>query len=106
MLDCEQEKDDIQPQAPPEGSSPQALREINLLNIDYPLVSDSLFETLFSRLLWSVLVQSLILQIAQTWLEQELKENEQAKVAYMSEHCPAPDLSGDQAALMVSPAVT
>lgn len=55
--------------------------------------------------LWPVAVQSLILQIAQNWLEQEKTEQEEAKVAYMSEHCPAPDLSGDQAALMVSPAV-
>lgn len=47
-------------------------------------------------------MQSLILQIAQNWLEQEKKETEEAKEAYMVEHCPAPDLSGDQAALMVS----
>lgn len=47
--------------------------------------------------------QSVILQIAQNWLEEEKKEVEEAKGAYMSEHCPAPDLSGDQAALMVSP---
>lgn len=51
-------------------------------------------------------VQSLILQIAQNWLEQEKTETEEAKVAYMSEHCPAPDLIGDQAALMVSPALS
>lgn len=47
-------------------------------------------------------MQSLILQIAQNWLEQETKETEEAKAAYMVDHCPAPDLSGDQAALMVS----
>lgn len=51
-------------------------------------------------------MQSLILQIAQNWLEQEKKENEEAKEAYMAEHCPAPDLSGDQAALMVSTGFT
>uniref|UniRef100_H3BWX7 Troponin I type 2a (skeletal, fast), tandem duplicate 2 n=1 Tax=Tetraodon nigroviridis TaxID=99883 RepID=H3BWX7_TETNG len=45
-------------------------------------------------------LKSLILQIAQNWLEQEKTETEKAKVAYMSEHCPSPDLSGDQAALM------
>lgn len=55
--------------------------------------------------MWPVLVQSLILQIAQNWLEQEKTETEKAKATYMSEHCPSPDLSGDQAALMVSPAV-
>lgn len=47
-------------------------------------------------------MQSLILQIAQNWLEQEKRETEEAKEAYMAEHCPAPDLNGDQAALMVS----
>lgn len=35
------------------------------------------------------------------WLEQEKKELETAKEAYMSEQCPAPDMSGDQAVLMV-----
>ncbi|KAM8751180.1 troponin I, fast skeletal muscle-like [Acanthopagrus schlegelii] len=45
-------------------------------------------------------LKSLILQIAQNWLEQEKKENIAAKEAYMSETCPAPDLSGDQNALM------
>uniref|UniRef100_A0A8C9Y7L7 Troponin I2, fast skeletal type n=1 Tax=Sander lucioperca TaxID=283035 RepID=A0A8C9Y7L7_SANLU len=43
---------------------------------------------------------SLILQIAASWIEQETKEAEAAKEAYMAEHCAAPDLSGDQAALM------
>lgn len=46
-------------------------------------------------------LQSLILQIALNWLEQEKKDNEVAKAAYMAENCPSPDLSGDQAALMV-----
>lgn len=46
--------------------------------------------------------QSLILQIALNWIEQEKKETEAAKEAYMAEHCPSPDLSGDQSALMVS----
>ncbi|XP_078112529.1 troponin I, fast skeletal muscle-like [Sander vitreus] len=45
-------------------------------------------------------LKSLILQIAASWIEQETKENEAAKEAYMAEHCAAPDLSGDQAALM------
>lgn len=42
-----------------------------------------------------------MLQIAANWLEQEAKEIAEAKEAYMAEKCPAPDLSGDQAALMV-----
>lgn len=42
-----------------------------------------------------------MLQIAANWLEQEAKEIVEAKEAYMAEKCPAPDLSGDQAALMV-----
>lgn len=46
-------------------------------------------------------LQSLILQIAAQWLEQEKKDIVEAKDNYMSETCPAPDLSGDQAALMV-----
>ncbi|XP_030282716.1 troponin I, fast skeletal muscle-like [Sparus aurata] len=45
-------------------------------------------------------LKSLILQIAQNWLEQEKKESIAAKEAYMSETCPAPDLNGDQSALM------
>uniref|UniRef100_A0A8C7XSE9 Troponin I2, fast skeletal type n=1 Tax=Oryzias sinensis TaxID=183150 RepID=A0A8C7XSE9_9TELE len=43
---------------------------------------------------------SLVLQVAANWLEQEKKELVAAKEAYMSENCPAPDMSGDQAALM------
>lgn len=50
-------------------------------------------------------LQSLILQIALNWLEQEKKDGVSAKEAYMAEHCPAPDMSGDQAALMVREAV-
>ncbi|XP_068578671.1 troponin I, fast skeletal muscle-like [Cebidichthys violaceus] len=45
-------------------------------------------------------LKSVILQIAATWLEQEAIENVAAKEAYMAEKCSAPDLSGDQAALM------
>ncbi|XP_047451628.1 troponin I, fast skeletal muscle-like [Mugil cephalus] len=45
-------------------------------------------------------LKSLILQIALNWLEQEKKDGEAAKEAYMAENCPAPDMSGDQAALM------
>uniref|UniRef100_A0A665TGC4 Troponin I, fast skeletal muscle-like n=1 Tax=Echeneis naucrates TaxID=173247 RepID=A0A665TGC4_ECHNA len=44
--------------------------------------------------------KSLILQIAANWLEQEANETAAAKDTYMQEKCPAPDLSGDQAALM------
>lgn len=46
-------------------------------------------------------LQSLILQIALNWIEQEKKETEVAKAAYMAEQCPSPDLGGDQSALMV-----
>lgn len=42
-----------------------------------------------------------MLQIAANLLEQEAKDTAAAKEAYMAEKCPAPDLSGDQAALMV-----
>uniref|UniRef100_A0AAQ5XY82 Troponin I2, fast skeletal type n=1 Tax=Amphiprion ocellaris TaxID=80972 RepID=A0AAQ5XY82_AMPOC len=45
-------------------------------------------------------LKSLILQIALNWLEQEKKDGVAAKEAYMAENCPAPDTSGDQAALM------
>ncbi|XP_029009872.1 troponin I, fast skeletal muscle-like [Betta splendens] len=45
-------------------------------------------------------LKSLILQIAQNWLDQEKKDAVVAKEAYLAEHCPAPDMSGDQAALM------
>ncbi|KAG7255387.1 hypothetical protein CRUP_022707, partial [Coryphaenoides rupestris] len=44
--------------------------------------------------------ESLMLQIAANWLENEKKELEEAKEAYMAESCPDPDLSGDQAVLM------
>lgn len=42
-----------------------------------------------------------MLQIAANWIEQEKKDIAMAKEAYMDENCPFPDLSGDQAALMV-----
>lgn len=42
-----------------------------------------------------------MLQIAAGWLEQEKKDAIVAKEAYIAENCPAPDLSGDTAALMV-----
>lgn len=42
-----------------------------------------------------------MLQIAANWIEQEKKDIEEAKEAYMAENCPTPDLSGDQNALMV-----
>ncbi|KAM6937631.1 troponin I, fast skeletal muscle-like isoform 2-T2 [Xenentodon cancila] len=45
-------------------------------------------------------LKSVMLQIAANWIEQEKKEIAAAKEAYMNENCPAPELSGDQAALM------
>lgn len=42
-----------------------------------------------------------MLQIAANWIAEEEKNIAAAKVVYMSEHCTAPSLSGDQAALMV-----
>ncbi|KAJ3596599.1 hypothetical protein NHX12_003004 [Muraenolepis orangiensis] len=44
--------------------------------------------------------QSLILQIAAQWLEQEKKDSVEAKENHLSENCPDLDLCGDQAALM------
>uniref|UniRef100_A0A3B5KTQ4 Troponin I2, fast skeletal type n=1 Tax=Xiphophorus couchianus TaxID=32473 RepID=A0A3B5KTQ4_9TELE len=49
---------------------------------------------------WCFLLQSLVLQVAQTWLEKEKKERAEAKEAYMAENCPPSDTSGDQATLM------
>lgn len=46
-------------------------------------------------------LQSVMLQIAASWIEGEKKELIAAKQAYMDESCPKPNLSGDQAALMV-----
>uniref|UniRef100_A0A665TGA8 Troponin I, fast skeletal muscle-like n=1 Tax=Echeneis naucrates TaxID=173247 RepID=A0A665TGA8_ECHNA len=46
-------------------------------------------------------LKSLMLQIAAGMIEQEKKELKAVKEAYMAENCPAPSLSGDQAALMV-----
>ncbi|TNN48808.1 Troponin I, fast skeletal muscle [Liparis tanakae] len=45
-------------------------------------------------------LKSLILGIAATWIEQDKNDLVAAKEAYMSENCPAPDMSGDQAILM------
>ncbi|XP_028305164.1 troponin I, fast skeletal muscle-like [Gouania willdenowi] len=45
-------------------------------------------------------LKSLMLQIAFSWMEQEKKETEETKSAYMSQNCPDPDLGGDQNALM------
>ncbi|KAM9352206.1 troponin I, fast skeletal muscle-like isoform 1-T4 [Symphorus nematophorus] len=45
-------------------------------------------------------LKSLMLQIAAGWIVQEKKDLEVTKTNYMSEHCPAPCLSGDHAALM------
>ncbi|XP_012719122.1 troponin I, fast skeletal muscle [Fundulus heteroclitus] len=44
-------------------------------------------------------LKSMLLQIATKWLEEEKREVAAAKEAYMAENCPAPDLSGDVAAL-------
>lgn len=48
-----------------------------------------------------LVLQSLMLQIAANWIEQEAADIAAAKEAYMAENCAAPDLSGDQAALVV-----
>ncbi|XP_068578674.1 troponin I, fast skeletal muscle-like [Cebidichthys violaceus] len=45
-------------------------------------------------------LKSLMLQIAATWMQQEKKDIAAAKLTYMADNCPAPNLSGDQAALM------
>ncbi|XP_029288995.1 troponin I, fast skeletal muscle-like [Cottoperca gobio] len=45
-------------------------------------------------------LKSLMLQIAAKWIIQEKKDIEAAKQAYMSENCPPPNVSGDQATLM------
>ncbi|XP_054476452.1 troponin I, fast skeletal muscle-like [Anoplopoma fimbria] len=45
-------------------------------------------------------LKSLMLQIAAGWIVQEKKDLIVAKETYMSENCPDPDLSGDQAILM------
>ncbi|XP_068578675.1 troponin I, fast skeletal muscle-like [Cebidichthys violaceus] len=45
-------------------------------------------------------LKSVMLQIAAGWIEQEKKDLVEAKETYMSETCPAPDMSGDQAILM------
>ncbi|XP_060893101.1 troponin I, fast skeletal muscle-like [Labrus mixtus] len=45
-------------------------------------------------------LKSLMLSIAANWIQQEKKDIIVAKEAYMTEHCPKPSLSGDQASLM------
>ncbi|XP_056158118.1 troponin I, fast skeletal muscle-like, partial [Lampris incognitus] len=45
-------------------------------------------------------LKSVMLAIAANWIENEKKELVAAKKAYMAEHCPAPNTSGDQAALI------
>lgn len=64
-----------------------------------PSLPHSLFHPSLS--LSFAVVQSLMLQIAANWIEQEKKDLEETKETYMAENCPAPDLGGDQAALMV-----
>ncbi|XP_071383386.1 troponin I, fast skeletal muscle-like [Centroberyx affinis] len=45
-------------------------------------------------------LKSVMLSIAAGWLENEKKELVEAKKVYMAQSCPAPNTSGDQAALM------
>ncbi|KAK9516128.1 hypothetical protein VZT92_024082 [Zoarces viviparus] len=45
-------------------------------------------------------LKSVILSIAQKWLEQEKLDDVAAKEAYMRDNCPPPTMSGDQHALM------
>ncbi|XP_053175587.1 troponin I, fast skeletal muscle-like [Scomber japonicus] len=45
-------------------------------------------------------LKSLMLQIAASWLEQEATDLAAVKEGHMEEQCPAPDLSGDHAALV------
>ncbi|XP_030586793.1 uncharacterized protein LOC115781316 [Archocentrus centrarchus] len=45
-------------------------------------------------------LKSLMLQIAANWIEKEKKEIADSKQTYLAENCAAPDLFGDQAALM------
>ena len=49
-------------------------------------------------------LQSVMLQIAEKWIAEEAAEHKAFKDSYMAEHCPAPNLSGDQPALLVSDA--
>lgn len=99
-----QEKDDFEPQAPPEGT--------NLIFVCASLQVSGGFNTVVCNLQlyifslhWlfdcSFVLQSLVLQVAANWLEQEKKDLVTAKENYMSENCAAPDMSGDQAALQV-----
>lgn len=71
--------------------------QTNWLDFNFDRKSDNRGSNLFP----CDFLQSLILQIALNWLEQEKKETEAAKEAYMAQQCPSPDLSGDQTALMV-----
>ncbi|TNN48810.1 Troponin I, fast skeletal muscle [Liparis tanakae] len=45
-------------------------------------------------------LKSLILSIAQKWLDEEAKADVLAKETYMADNCPPAQLSGDQATLM------
>lgn len=47
-------------------------------------------------------MQSVILSIAATWIEQEKEELAMAKRNYLAEVCTKPSFSGNQTALMVS----
>lgn len=81
-------ENDVQPQASSKGEALLA-----------PLTEFSISVQIF-KIKWYVL-QSMMLQIAASWIEQEKMETEAAKEAYMAENCPAPDLSGDHAVLLV-----
>uniref|UniRef100_A0A3Q3XLB0 Troponin I2, fast skeletal type n=1 Tax=Mola mola TaxID=94237 RepID=A0A3Q3XLB0_MOLML len=45
-------------------------------------------------------LKSLMLQIADDWIAEEEAELAAIKDAYMAEHCPAPNVKGDQASLL------
>lgn len=91
----QRKENDVEPQASSEGecfsSASKCRRKMLILHYKYVLFFFFFFFSL----------QSLMLQIAASWIEQEKKDIAVAKEAYMAENCPNPDLSGDQAALMV-----
>ncbi|KAF3855386.1 hypothetical protein F7725_023441 [Dissostichus mawsoni] len=61
--------------------------------------ADSMLQALLRKTQGDHGSESLILQIAAVWIEEETKELIAAKEAYMSENAPHPDLGGDMAAL-------
>lgn len=93
----QRKEDDVQPPAPSEGD----VHTPFLLCLSSRSLTPSLTLSPLSLSLSFAVVQSLMLQIAATWIEQEKKDLEVTKETYMADNCPAPDLGGDQAALMV-----